>query len=53
MMLMAIQTVLTFLAHPDDTDNYCAHFLRTLVKAGKEVHLCSFTRGEHVLPPRG
>ncbi len=49
MMLMAIQTVLTFLAHPDDTDNYCAHFLRALVKAGKEVHLCSFTRGEHGL----
>ncbi|MBN2153911.1 MAG: PIG-L family deacetylase [Candidatus Lokiarchaeota archaeon] len=38
-----------FLAHPDDTDNYCAHFLRSLVKAGKEVHLCSFTRGEHGL----
>jgi LmbE family N-acetylglucosaminyl deacetylase len=46
---MAIKKVLVFLAHPDDTDNYCAHFLRALVKVGKEVHLCSFTRGEHGL----
>ncbi len=46
---MPIRTVLVFLAHPDDTDNYCAHFLHTLVNAGKEVHLCSFTRGEHGL----
>jgi LmbE family N-acetylglucosaminyl deacetylase len=48
-MPMPIRKVLVFLAHPDDTDNYCAHFLRTLVRAGKEVHLCSFTRGEHGL----
>jgi len=41
--------VLVFLAHPDDTDNYCAHFLHALASAGKEVHLCSFTRGEHGL----
>ncbi|MEX2684823.1 MAG: PIG-L deacetylase family protein [Candidatus Sigynarchaeota archaeon] len=46
---MSIQNVLVFLAHPDDTDNYCPHFLHALVKAGKEVHLCSFTRGEHGL----
>ncbi|NMC06405.1 MAG: PIG-L family deacetylase [Candidatus Lokiarchaeota archaeon] len=46
---MKNRTVLAFLAHPDDTDNYCAHFLRSLVSAGREVHLCSFTRGEHGL----
>jgi len=43
---MAIQNILVFLAHPDDTDTYCANFLRALVDAGKEIFLCSFTRGE-------
>lgn len=42
-----IKTVYVFLAHPDDTDNYCPNFLKYLVDAGKNVHLYSFTRGEH------
>nr|MDO8113464.1 PIG-L family deacetylase [Candidatus Sigynarchaeota archaeon] len=46
---MAIHKVLVFLAHPDDTDAYCPNFLAALVKAGKEIYLCSFTRGEHGL----
>ncbi|HME54529.1 MAG TPA: PIG-L family deacetylase [Candidatus Lokiarchaeia archaeon] len=43
---MQIQKILVFLAHPDDTDTYCANFLRALVDAGKDIYLCAFTRGE-------
>lgn len=44
---MVFKKVYVFLAHPDDTDNYCPNFLKYLVDNGKEVHLYSFTRGEH------
>lgn len=44
--IMPIKTILVFLAHPDDTDTYCANFIKALVDAGKDVFLCAFTRGE-------
>jgi LmbE family N-acetylglucosaminyl deacetylase len=44
--MMTVQKILVFLAHPDDTDTYCANFLHALVDARKEVFLCAFTRGE-------
>ena len=44
---MVIQKITIFIAHPDDTDNYAANFIKHLVDKGKEVFLYSFTRGEH------
>jgi LmbE family N-acetylglucosaminyl deacetylase len=38
--------VLAFLAHPDDTDNYCPNLMKLFVEAGYIVHICSTTRGE-------
>jgi LmbE family N-acetylglucosaminyl deacetylase len=38
--------VLAFLAHPDDTDNYCPNLMKRFVEAGYILHLCSATRGE-------
>lgn len=47
---MPISRVMAFLAHPDDTDTYCANFLKTLAGAGgKKISLHCITRGEHGL----